>query len=125
MPLTLRFHPEHLALCKLASTAPVPSDILAHPLTCFFRTRKEATLICPSALAPQDVESEPGWIALEFVGAFDFALTGILTQVATPLAEVGISIFALSSFTTDYVLIKSENRDAAIAALRQAGHSFI
>ena len=125
MPLSLRFHNTPLSIGKLDSGAEAPAAILAQPLTCFFRTHNEATLICPTELMPADIESESGFIALEFIGPFDFALTGILTQVAVPLAEAGISIIALSSFATDYVLIKAAQRDATVVALCKAAHSFV
>jgi uncharacterized protein len=111
-----------MSLCKLPPDAAAPADILAKPFTYFFRTHDEATLICPTALAPKNVKTESGFISIEFVGPFEFALTGILTQVANPLAAAGVSIIALSTFNTDYILIKADKREAAIAAIKQAGH---
>lgn len=125
MALTLRFHDTVLSVCKLAPDAAVPADILTKPFSAFLRVPKETTLICPVDAAPKNSTCETGWLALELVGPFDFALTGILTQVSVPLAAAGISIFALSTFDTDYVLIKADKREAAKAALMDAGHSFI
>lgn len=125
MPLTLRFHEVELAVCRLEPSAPVPVSALAEPFAAFLRTHNEATLVCPAHIAPHSSKTELGWMALELVGQFDFALTGILTQVTIPLAEAGIPIFALSSFDTDYVLIKADKRLLAEAALVKAGHKFI
>ncbi len=72
---------------------------------------------------PAGIRSEPGWRALKVRGPLDFSLTGILAALLAPLAQVGISIFALSTFDTDYLLIKQPQLDRAVAALRFAGHS--
>jgi len=125
MPLTLRIHSEPLSLCQLAPDASVPADIIAHPMTGFFRTHDEVTLWCPTSLAPKNAKTESGFIALEFIGPFEFALTGILTQIANPLAAAGVSIVPLSSFSTDYILIKADQQQAAIEAIQKAGHTLI
>jgi hypothetical protein len=65
---------------------------------------------------------ERGWAALEIVGPLDFTLTGVLASFAGPLAEARIPVFAISTFDTDYVLVKTENLDAAVRALSSAGH---
>jgi hypothetical protein len=74
---------------------------------------------------PAGVRCEPGWRALAVEGPLDFGLTGILASIATPLAEAGISLFAISTFDTDYVLVKAERLDDAMEALRRAGHHFL
>lgn len=79
--------------------------------------------MCPAALTPKNTAKvESGFIALELVGPFAFDQTGILIQVTAPLAAAGVSIVSLSSFNTDYVLIKADQWEAAIAALKKAGH---
>lgn len=125
MGLTLRFHDEELSMCLLEPGTPAPATILAQPLTSFMRTQDETTLICPTRLVPSYIKIESGWIALEFVGPFPFDATGILTQVATPLAQAGIAIIALATFATDYVLIKADKREDATAALQAAGHTIL
>src|ERR1700722_10992270 len=110
MPLTLRIHDEAISTCLLEPSTPAPVDILAHPLTCFMRTREETTLICPTSLVPPHVKTESGFIAIEIVGPFGFGETGILAQVANPLATATVSITALVTFASDYVLIKAEQR---------------
>jgi hypothetical protein len=122
MSLQVRFHDIALSVCKLPHGTDAPIDILAHPFTSFFRTHDEVTLICPTGLVPQNAEAENGFVPFELVGPFEFNLTGILTQVANPLAAAGVSIVALSTFNTDYVLIKADHRAKATEALRKAGH---
>lgn len=86
-------------------------------------TEAELSLVCRSDSVPAGANKvEEGWRAFRFEGPFDFALTGILASVAVPLAQAGIGIFALSTFDTDYLLIKAVQLEAAITALRDAGH---
>ena len=68
------------------------------------------------------VPTEPGWRALQVDGPLDFMLTGVLASLALPLADAGISIFAISSYDTDYVLVKQDKLAGAIDTLRKAGH---
>ena len=74
---------------------------------------------------PADATAERGWLALKLQGPFPFSLTGILVSFLQPLAEAEIGIFAISTFDTDYVLVKSAHADAAVAALTAAGHEQI
>ena len=68
------------------------------------------------------VRAEPGWRLLELAGPFGFAETGILASILDPLARAGVGILAVSTFDTDFVLVKDEALEAAIAALEEAGH---
>jgi hypothetical protein len=122
MPLEVHFHNTALSICQLPQGSDAPVEILSHPFAAFFRAHNEVTLICPTGLVPQGIKVEHGFIPFGLVGPFEFGLTGILTQVANPLAAAGVSIVPLSTFDADYVLIKAEHRAKAIDALRSAGH---
>jgi hypothetical protein len=87
------------------------------------RTEAELSLVCAAQLAPQDAVVENGWSALVVDGPLDFGLTGILASIAGPLADAQISIFALSTYDTDYVLVKTDQADAAVRTLEAAGHT--
>lgn len=87
------------------------------------RTRDELSIVCPQADVPPSTFSEPEWRALKVAGPLDFSLTGVLASLAAPLADAGISIFALSTFDTDYLLVKSDVLALAVEVLRRAGHS--
>jgi uncharacterized protein len=79
-------------------------------------------------IIPPDEEGisvESGWIAFELEGPFPFAMTGVLASFVQPLAEASVPIFAISTFDTDYVLIKRENHKQALTALGEAGHQLI
>jgi uncharacterized protein len=86
-------------------------------------TADEVSLVCATTQVPSGAQQQAdGWRGFRFEGPFDFALTGILASVAVPLAAADIGIFALSTYNTDYVLVKAAQLDAAVTTLRQAGH---
>ena len=122
MSLTLIVHPQLLAVCRLPAAAPLPSWALTSPFFSLTRTAAELSIVCLQASVPAAVTAERDWQAIEVLGPLDFSLTGILAQLATPLAAAKISIFALSTYDTDYLLVKSETLTAACAALQAAGH---
>lgn len=84
---------------------------------------EETTLVCPLDQAPPEAEIDAGWRCFRITQSFDFSVPGILTSILDPLAKAGIGIFATSTFSTDYVLVKTEDVKQAVAALRSAGHS--
>jgi uncharacterized protein len=112
---------ERLAVCRLAPDAPLPGWA-GGEFTSITRTPQELSIVCAQARVPQNIQAERGWRALKVDGTLDFGLTGILASLASPLAAAGISIFALSTFDTDYLLIKEDRLDQAIDSLRSAGH---
>ena len=82
----------------------------------------EVSLVCEEEYAPQTCKAETGWRALRVKGPLDFSLVGILGHIATVLADAGISLFAVSTYETDYVLVKQEYLNQAIEALKSKGH---
>jgi uncharacterized protein len=117
----LRALPGELAVCRLPADAPAPAPG-AGPLSSVTRTADELSIVCPAEDAPAGAEFERGWRALRVAGPLDFALTGVLAAVAAPLAEAEVSIFAVSTYDTDYVLVREAALPAAAEALRRAGH---
>jgi uncharacterized protein len=89
------------------------------------RTREELSIVCEHRLVPVGVPTEGGWVAFQLLGPFPFALTGVLASFLEPLAAASISVFALSTFDTDYVLVKHDALAAAEAAVQAAGHQEI
>jgi uncharacterized protein len=117
-------YPGEWAIAKLASDAPIPAWALrGSGFSSATRTARELSIVAPAAEVPRDIQAERGWSLLELHGPFAFDQTGILASFATPLAEAGIGVFALSTFDTDYLLVKAETADQAIRALVAAGHS--
>lgn len=120
--LTLRLLPDLFAICRLAADAPIPVWARGEFVS-LTRTRDELSLVCAQDHVPSAIPCERAWRALRVAGQLDFGLTGILAALATPLANAGISLFALSTFDTDYILVKQNSLDRAIQVLIQAGHA--
>jgi uncharacterized protein len=123
MQLTLL--PDTLAICRLAPQEALPMWALRR--SSFFSvtwTVDELSLVCSAAAVPADILCEKPWKALKIIGPLDFSLVGILAPLATSLAQVNISIFVVSTFDTDYLLVKEEQADRAVEVLREQGHSF-
>jgi len=120
--LTLTLLEEHLAVCRLDAAAGIPAWATAASLFSVTRTADELSIVCPEGLVPDGIRCEKGWRAFELEGPFEFSEVGILSAVASPLAEAGVGIFAVSTFDTDYVLVKEERLDLAADALRAREH---
>lgn len=122
--LTLRVRPETLAVAQLpAPTGPLPDWVdWRDPLVAVVRRDEDLTVVCPAGRVPTP-QAAPGlriatdWRALEVDGPLDFALTGILADLSARLARAGISVFAVSTFETDLVLVRGPDLAGAIAAL--------
>lgn len=121
--LTLIVWPEPLAVCRLEPHAPIPGWVAMGNFWSITRTPAELSLVCLDAAVPSDVRCERPWRCIEVAGPLDFALTGILAAIAQPLAAAGISIFAIATYDTDYLLVRAERLAEAIDALRAAGHT--
>lgn len=90
------------------------------------KTDEENSLVCPTADVPTNVlERDDGWKAFRIQGVLDFSLIGILSKISEILADNGIGIFAVSTFNTDYILVKAENFDKALSALEEKNYSII
>jgi hypothetical protein len=86
------------------------------------RTGDELSVVCLQALVPAEVRHEGDWRCLRVAGTMAFDQVGVLAALAGPLTDAGISVFALSTFDTDYLLVKQSNFERALSALRGAGH---
>jgi hypothetical protein len=121
-PLTLRVLPGSFAVCRLPAEATLPSDVTEEPFFSITRTAEELSLVCRSGAVPLDsagrMQVEAGWRMLKVEGPLDFALTGVLATLTAALAHRGISVCALSTFDTDYLLVKEDRMEAALEALK-------
>ena len=114
---------DKFCVCKIddVSQANIKSDF-------FFlaNTDSEVSLVCKEVDAPKDsVAVDRSWRALRIVGTLDFSLVGILSKISTVLANAGVPIFAVSTYDTDYILIKEERVDKACRTLKKSGYSII
>ncbi len=110
---------------QLAPDGEIPENIFQCAFYSISRTDQELSIVCPSSLAVNSEKSEPGWSCLKIHGPLDFSLTGILADISGSLARAGIGIFAISTFDTDYILVKSEHLEEAKKTLLRANHTFI
>jgi hypothetical protein len=123
--LALTLLPGRFAVCRLPPDAPLPAGWDGGPFACAARTAEELSIVCDEAAAPEGARIERGWRALRLEGPFPFEATGILASVARPLADADVGIFAVSTFDTDYVMVKEPQLDLAIRSLGAAGHELI
>ena len=90
------------------------------------KTDEEKSLVCLTDKVPDNIiEREDGWKAFRIQGVLDFSLIGILSKISGLLAENGIGIFAISTFNTDYILIKRENFQKAVSVLENSGFTIV
>jgi hypothetical protein len=121
--LELSLLPERFAISRLAADSPVPDWATRGPFYSLTRTRDELSIVTELSRVPAGIQSQPGWRALKVHGPFVLSEVGVLAALATPLAEAKISLFAISTFDTDYLLVASETLPAAIASLERTGHT--
>lgn len=120
MDLLLR--PETLTVCRLRPGQPFPGAPDDGSLFSATWSGDERSLVCRADLAPAGARTEPGWRALSVAGPLDFALVGVLAALTVPLADADISVFVLSTFDTDHVLVRADDLGNAVTALTSAGH---
>ncbi len=119
--LNLRVLDGVYAVWQLASVEQIP-DFETSGLLSITRTDGELSIVGREELAPKGVSIEKGWKCFEVAGPLDFEMTGILASIASPLAAADVPIFVISTFDTDYVLVKQEKLETAKGVLRSAGH---
>jgi hypothetical protein len=119
----LTLFPERFAISRLAADAPIPNWATQGPFFSVTRTGDELSVVSELSRVPVGVQSQSGWRVLKVHGPFVLSEIGVLSALATPLAEAKVSLFAVSTFDTDYLLVASEKLKAAIAALERAGHT--
>ena len=120
--LTLSVLPGRFTVCRLEPECDVPKWATGNALWSITKTRQELSIVCPEDSVPDDIQAERGWRILEVEGPLDFSMTGVLNGLTMPLAESEISVFVLSTYLTDYLLIREKDLESAITALRAQGH---
>ena len=120
--LSLSVLRDSYAICRLKPEDKSPDWAERGEFWSLTRTGEELSVVCVATNIPETVKSDKGWRCLKVHGPLDFSLTGILVSLARPLAETGISIFALSTYNTDYLLVKEAELDRALAVLAKDGH---
>jgi hypothetical protein len=121
--LSLSLLPKSFAICRLAAEAPIPAWATRGEFYSVTRTSEEFSLVTEMELVPADVRAEVSWRAMKAHGPFAFSEIGVLASLVTPLAENEVSVFTISTFDTDYLFTRSSQLQAALGALRKAGHT--
>jgi hypothetical protein len=111
------------AVCRLEPGAPIPVWSTADGFFSITRTAEELSVVCRQDAVRDGINCERGWRCLRVAGTIPFSVVGVLASLTAPLAEAGISVFALSTFDTDYLLVKAKDPERAVDVLRRRGHT--
>ncbi|TNF72224.1 MAG: ACT domain-containing protein [Acidobacteria bacterium] len=120
--LQLEILPSVLAVCRLGADDPLPDWALAGTFISITRTSDELSIVCLQEEVPPDVRCKKGWRCLRVEGPLEFSEIGVLASLTAALAAADVSLFALSTFDTDYLLVGEGDLERAVTALRGAGH---
>ena len=121
--MELKALPYALTVCRLADASEIDLNQDFYFLS---RTDEELSLVCRTEDTPANTAArDDGWRAFRIEGVLDFSLIGILSKISAILAENKIGIFAVSTYNTDYILVKEENFDRAIRALAENGYTIV
>jgi|SRR5215467_1593080 len=124
--MNLSILPHSLSIARLSPDQQIPELVWQDKtFLSITYTTDELSIVCSTSSVPADQSSEAGWVAIKVQGPLDFSLTGILSSLIGPLAASSIPIFAVSTFDTDYILIKQEYLFQAKETFEQAGHIFL
>ena len=118
----LELLPDTYAVCWLDRNAPVPDWATQGHFSSVTRAAGGLSVVCRDALVPGEVKKDGGWRILMVQGPLDLTLTGVLASLTIPLAREGISVFALSTYDTDYLLVREAQLERAIRVLGVEGH---
>ncbi len=120
--LTLKLHPGRLAVCRLEPNQSLPAWLARAEFYAVTRTPQELSLIVPEDWVGRDWKAETGFRALGVVGTLDFSWVGILAELTAALANAEVSVFAISTYDTDYILVRESDLARSRGALEAAGH---
>ena len=123
--LTLTILPDRFAVCRLDKETTIPQWAFSGPFVNVTKTDNELSIVCLEAKVPAGIQVQAGWRCLMVSGPLDFSLVGILSSILNPLTRAGVSVFAISTFDTDYVLVQGEQLNTTVSALVAAGHHVI
>jgi hypothetical protein len=113
---------ELYAIVRLEPDSPLPGWAVRGHFRSVTRSDTEMSIVCRQEDVPAEASAERGWVCFQVAGPLDFSLTGVVASLVTPLADAEIPIFVLSTFETDYLLVRERDLHAAVEALSAAGH---
>ena len=122
--LVLSVLSETFTIHKLSPDFSIPEEILKNNYYSVTKTDNELSVVCSELIEVKSLQSSKGWKCIKVKGPLDFNLTGIFAGISDILAQANISIFAISTFDTDYILVRSQNLSSARNKLSKAGYKF-
>ena len=123
--LTMKLLNEKFGVCRLNKNEPIPDWVKNSDFYSITKTSDELSILCYQDSIPNNIKCEKDWRTLKVEGTLDFSLIGIISSISTILALKRISIFAVSTYDTDYILVKNKDIDNAILALSNARYEVI
>ena len=117
--------PGRLAVCRLPAEAPLPAGVLDAPFAAVTRTGDELSVVVPEARVDPSWHAEAGWRTLKVEGPLAFEMVGVIASLSAPLAEAGIPVFLISTFDTDYLLVKHDRLEQTRGVLQARGHTVV
>ncbi len=117
-----RVLPGQFAVCRLERDAPWPAWARG-AFVSVTATEDELSVVCEAAAVPSTITADREWRVLKVVGPFAFTTAGVLASLAAPLAQAGVSLLAIATYDTDYLLVKAEALERAVTTLEAAGHT--
>ena len=122
---TIEQYPEQLAVVRLGPGSPIPAWAESSSIFSVTATAVETSVVCAARNVPKKVPHQRSFTAFAVVGPLDFALTGVLVGLLAPLAEAEISVFTLSTYDTDWILVPKQHEEKAAEAWRRRGHTVV
>ncbi len=113
---------EHFAVCRLDAGSEIPAWAVPRSFLSLTRTPEEVSIVCPQEKVPAEVKCQREWRCIKVSGPLDFGEVGILKALVEPLAQENISLFVVSTYDTDYLLVQGSNLAKASEVLRRGGH---
>jgi hypothetical protein len=120
--LSLKLMPDRMAVCRFDPVAELPDWFDMSGFYSITRSKEELTIVCREALVASGTTCENGWRYFKVQGVLDFSEIGIIFSLTQPLAESGISVFVISTFDTDYFMVKEKDLAKAVDVFTAAGH---
>ncbi len=114
--------PEIFSICRLAKDSGIPDWACAAHFVSITITPQELSVVCPEIQVPEGIQRDAGWRCLKVEGPLELSATGILASLTNPLAQEGISVFAVSTYDTDYLLVKAQQLEKAVKVLTGNRH---
>lgn len=123
--MNLRVIDGSFSISRLGPNEPIPPEVLENQFFSITKTDEELSIVCETNNSLKSMKTEDGWSLIKVEGPLDFSLTGILASLANPLAQAKISIFTISTFDTDYLLLKKDSLNQATQVLKESGFKFV